>query len=79
MSIGLTEVFDGGALGGGFCGLVEGQCGTIDSIIQKTVIDVHESGVEAAAVMALTMGTTSVDIIEEDRDPVLVAANLAAA
>jgi len=74
MSIGLTEPFDAGALSGGFCGLVEGRCGYIDSIIQKTVIDVHESGVEAAAVTALTMRTTSVDL-EDVSKPVLVAAN----
>lgn len=51
---------------GALCGLFEDQTDCqkliIDEIIQKTVIDVNEKGVEAAAVTAISVGVTSMPV-----------------
>ena len=57
---------------GDLCGLF-GSCGPfIDKIIQKTVIDVNEKGVEAAAVTAVSAIKTAGLLLE---DPVLMELN----
>eukprot|EP00585_Thalassiosira_rotula_P017495 CAMPEP_0196191778 /NCGR_PEP_ID=MMETSP0911-20130528/48669_1 /TAXON_ID=49265 /ORGANISM="Thalassiosira rotula, Strain GSO102" /LENGTH=562 /DNA_ID=CAMNT_0041463931 /DNA_START=547 /DNA_END=2235 /DNA_ORIENTATION=- len=68
--MGMTAPFTEGA--GALCGLFDNyqNCKDIfiDKVIQKTVIDVNEEGVEAAAVTAVGVGVTSVPSDE----PVLV-------
>jgi len=68
--MGMTKPFTEGA--GALCGLFDKyencQDIFIDKIIQKTVIDVNEEGVEAAAVTAAMSGITSIP----SEEPVLV-------
>mmetsp|Transcript_39882 Transcript_39882/g.85970 ORF Transcript_39882/g.85970 Transcript_39882/m.85970 type:complete len:598 (-) Transcript_39882:165-1958(-) len=71
--MGMTAPFTEGA--GALCGLFDNyqNCKDIfiDKVIQKTVIDVNEEGVEAAAVTAVGVGVTSVPSAPTD-EPVLV-------
>jgi len=66
MQTGIVAPFSGGSL----CGIFEDKksCDTlfIGKIIQKTVIDVHEVGIEAAAVTAIMLGRSA----PQFRDPV---------
>ncbi|KAL7547956.1 hypothetical protein ACHAWF_011246 [Thalassiosira exigua] len=61
---GIDSVFREGT--GALCGIFEDSANCnkliVDKVIQKTVIDVNEEGVEAAAVTALAVGATSVFI-----------------
>ena len=71
--LGIEAPFTAGA--GGLCGLFQNEEGcerlVIGSVIQKTVIDVNEGGVEAAAVTAMGVKVTSAEPADRD-DPVLV-------
>ncbi len=71
MQLGIVSPFTAGS--GALCGIFEEasyDCANliIDKIIQKTVIDVNEEGVEAAAVTAVMVGLTSAPI----DDPILM-------
>lgn len=73
--LGIVAPFTAGS--GALCGMFENipDCGNlvIDDVIQKTVIDVNEKGVEAAAVTAVLVGKTSADPAEPPPpDPVLM-------
>eukprot|EP00571_Detonula_confervacea_P011578 CAMPEP_0172306950 /NCGR_PEP_ID=MMETSP1058-20130122/7910_1 /TAXON_ID=83371 /ORGANISM="Detonula confervacea, Strain CCMP 353" /LENGTH=276 /DNA_ID=CAMNT_0013019001 /DNA_START=21 /DNA_END=851 /DNA_ORIENTATION=+ len=67
---GIVAPFSGGSL----CGLFEGEDGCeslfIDKVIQKTVIDVNEIGVEAAAVTAIKVSRKFVE--RHTGDPILM-------
>lgn len=73
IDIGIVDPFEEGT--GALCGLFEDKEGcekiVIDKVIQKTVIDVNEKGVEAAAVTAVMAGITSVGPGDFD-DPILM-------
>jgi serpin B len=71
MQLGIVAPFTAGS--GALCGIFDEasyDCTDliIDKIIQKTVIDVNEEGVEAAAVTAVMVGVTSAPI----EDPILM-------
>jgi hypothetical protein len=70
IQLGIVDPFIGGAL----CGIFENDTGCealiIDKVIQKTVIDVNEEGVEAAAVTAIMMVESSGEI--NPAEPVLM-------
>ena len=70
IQLGIVDPFMGGAL----CGIFKNDIGCealiIDKVIQKTVIDVNEEGVEAAAVTAIMMVESSGEI--NPAEPVLM-------
>ena len=69
-TLGVEAPFTGGT--NSLCSLLEGYDCTkliITKVIQKTVIDVNEKGVEAAAVTAVGVGLTSIPVPE---DPILM-------
>jgi len=73
MKTGITDPFIGGT--GALCSMFENTEGCdkliIDKIVQKTVIDVNEKGVEAAAVTAAMVVPTSIGPTDENA-PVLM-------